>query len=306
MNTSQLECFVSLAGTLNFVKTAAQLGLTQPAVTKQIQAIEKELGVTLFRRTSRSVELTLVGEQFLPEAAEMLNIYYRSRNWIRSYTGRNRSPLRIGYSDPVMMGTVGTLLEEYLRRWPEPEITPEPVLDQTDANLSRLEKRQLDCVLAMRDASFEHGEIIFSVLKTCGFVCGVSESHPLAAPYLADPTLPREIGTEELLPHRQIIAIPPYLLKKYFSRGRRLIPVNDALNNVICDSVSEAVPLISAGFGYAMIPEYLCREQPGILYLRWKETGKAPFGIYYRRAESRDDPAARFVRITKDCYRSAD
>ena len=36
MNTSQLECFISLANTLNYMKTSEQLGLTQPAVTKQI------------------------------------------------------------------------------------------------------------------------------------------------------------------------------------------------------------------------------------------------------------------------------
>ena len=47
MNTAQLECFVSLAGTLNFVRTAEEIGLTQPAVSKQIKALEDELGVRL-------------------------------------------------------------------------------------------------------------------------------------------------------------------------------------------------------------------------------------------------------------------
>ena len=46
MTTSQLECFISLAGTLNYMKTAEQLGLTQPAVSKQIQSLEKPLSFT--------------------------------------------------------------------------------------------------------------------------------------------------------------------------------------------------------------------------------------------------------------------
>ena len=302
MNTAQLECFVSLASTLNFVKTAAQLGLTQPAVTKQIQSIEKELGVTLFQRTSRSVELTLVGEQFLPEAIDMLNIYYRSKNWIRSYTGRDRNPLRIGYSDPLMMQVLSAMLKTCLSLWPEPIITPELVCDQTDANLSRLEKAQLDCVLSMRDSSFEHSEIIFSVLRNCGFICGISRSHPLAAVFLENPELPREITTEKIWPYRQIIAIPPYLLKKYFSRGHRLIPVNDELNNVICSNINEASALIVAGFGYCLIPEYLNLGHPEILYLKWTESKKAPFGIYYRKPENRNDPLNRFVKICKEYY----
>ena len=303
MNTAQLECFVSLASTLNFVKTAAQLGLTQPAVTKQIQSIEKELGITLFQRTSRSVELTLIGEQFLPEAVDMLNIYYRSKNWIRSYTGRNRNPLRIGYSDPLMMQVISAMLKTYLARWPEPEITPELVCDQTDANLSRLEKGQLDCVLSMRDSSFDDLNIIFSVLKTCGFVCGVSKNHPLAAEFLEDPDLPREITTKKIWPYRQIIAIPPYLLKKYFSRGRQLIPVNDELNNIICNDINEASALIVSGFGYCMIPEYLNLRHPEILYLKWPESKTAPFGIYYRTPEKRNDHLDRFVKLAKEVYR---
>ena len=94
MNTSQLECFVTLAGTLNFVKTAEILGLSQPAVSKQIRAIETELGAALFRRTSRAVSLTPVGERFLPEATDMLNIFNRSRAWIHSYTEENRKSAR--------------------------------------------------------------------------------------------------------------------------------------------------------------------------------------------------------------------
>ncbi len=43
MYTSQLECFISLANTLNYMNTSEQLGLTQPSVTKQIQALEAEL-----------------------------------------------------------------------------------------------------------------------------------------------------------------------------------------------------------------------------------------------------------------------
>lgn len=43
MNIAQLECFISLANTLNYMKTSETLGLTQPAVTKQIKALENEL-----------------------------------------------------------------------------------------------------------------------------------------------------------------------------------------------------------------------------------------------------------------------
>ena len=85
MNTTQLECFVSLASTLNFAKTAEQVYLTQPAVTKEIQSLESELSAKLFIRTTRSVSLTDVGRQFLPEANSILNSYYHAKDWIASF-----------------------------------------------------------------------------------------------------------------------------------------------------------------------------------------------------------------------------
>ena len=55
MNTFQIRCFLAVAEHLNFARAAEQLHVTQPAVTQQIHALEKELGVSLFARTTRSV-----------------------------------------------------------------------------------------------------------------------------------------------------------------------------------------------------------------------------------------------------------
>lgn len=65
MNTFQLSCFLQVAETLNFARAAEILHVTQPAVTQQIRSLEKELGVPLFHRTTRSVKLTQAGAAFL-------------------------------------------------------------------------------------------------------------------------------------------------------------------------------------------------------------------------------------------------
>ena len=58
MNTTQLECFLAVSDTLNFSRAAERLRLTQPAVSHQINALEDELGVKLFQRSSKSVRST--------------------------------------------------------------------------------------------------------------------------------------------------------------------------------------------------------------------------------------------------------
>lgn len=57
MNTTQLECFMAVASFLNFSRAAEHLKITQPAVSHQINALEDELGVKLFHRTSRSCRI---------------------------------------------------------------------------------------------------------------------------------------------------------------------------------------------------------------------------------------------------------
>uniref|UniRef100_UPI003D7DB1AD LysR family transcriptional regulator n=1 Tax=Brotaphodocola sp. TaxID=3073577 RepID=UPI003D7DB1AD len=74
MNTFQLACFLSVAKTLNFSRTAQELNISQPAVSHQINMLEKELNVKLFSRTSKSVTLTQEGLQFLPDADDMIHI----------------------------------------------------------------------------------------------------------------------------------------------------------------------------------------------------------------------------------------
>ena len=68
MNTTQLECFVTVAECLNFSKAAVSLKMTQPAVSHQIRSLEEELEVKLFRRTSKNVSLTQEGLLFLADA----------------------------------------------------------------------------------------------------------------------------------------------------------------------------------------------------------------------------------------------
>ncbi len=300
MNINQLECFVSLASTLNFMQTAEELGLTQPAVSKQIKSMEEELGASLFNRTSRSVALTPIGQQFLPEAKDMLKIFYHSKEWISSYHTAERNALKIGYSDSSQIHFISEILKLLVNEGTHERLNPELICDQTDANLSRLSKGQLDIVIAMRDAKFDDSNITFKKLADNGFLCVVAKSHEIAKSFLENETLPREITTEELWNYRQILSIPPYLLKNFYSRGYRILPVNDELDNIICCSTHEALGLASAGLGYTMIPEHHFIDYDELLKLNWKESPHAAFGIYYHNNLDKQSVTRQFVNACKE------
>ncbi len=81
MNSRQLQYAVLLAEAGNFSQVAEKLNITQPALSKQILALEKELGTRLFNRNSTPVALTAAGEHFIREAKELL---YKEDQLVRS------------------------------------------------------------------------------------------------------------------------------------------------------------------------------------------------------------------------------
>ncbi|GAA2734325.1 LysR family transcriptional regulator [Streptomyces nogalater] len=91
MDFETVRTFVAVADAGQFQGAAAELSLTQQAVSKRIAALERDLGVRLFTRTPRGAELTIDGQAFLPHARELLRVAERAVTSVR--TGRR--PLRV-------------------------------------------------------------------------------------------------------------------------------------------------------------------------------------------------------------------
>ena len=72
MNIERLRYFLSVAHHRNFTEAAREFYITQPAITHQISALEKELGTPLFTRTTRNVTLTEAGRLYMEYARRML------------------------------------------------------------------------------------------------------------------------------------------------------------------------------------------------------------------------------------------
>ncbi|WP_455048507.1 LysR family transcriptional regulator [Mitsuokella sp.] len=303
MNTQQLECFVTLTKNLNYAKTAEDLCLSQPAVSRQIQSLEAELNTKLFNRTTRSVSLTQVGFQFLADAQQMLSIYYHSLEWISTFHKHKRTVLRIGYADSHANRLISKILSGVLAE--RDNIVPELTLDQTDANLHRLAVSQLDLVVGMKDAKFTADDIAFQKLHDDGFVCVVHKNHPLAQ--TCKKRRQKSVSSKIFWPYRQIIDIPPYLLKHVFSRGHRIVPVNDELDNIVCSTTSEAYNLTLAGVGFSLIPEHLALPNKELVFLPWEESPRAPMGIYYHKQAAVDKNSAiyRWICVAKNCIEEA-
>ena len=83
MELRQLEYFVASAKYLNITKAARECNIVQSAMSQQINALEKDLGVTLFERTNRGLLLTQEGEALLKEAGRLLDAAEMTREIVR-------------------------------------------------------------------------------------------------------------------------------------------------------------------------------------------------------------------------------
>ena len=90
MTIFQIECFLAVAEFLNFAKAAEQMNISQPAITRQIQSLEDELGGKLFQRSTRVVRLTENGHIFMVEAQTMVAAAQRS---IRRFSMNDREEI---------------------------------------------------------------------------------------------------------------------------------------------------------------------------------------------------------------------
>ena len=94
---SQLSSFVAAAEEMHFGRAALRLNMTQPTLSRQIQALERALRVELFERANRTVKLTSAGRIFLPEAKRILAMTETATNWTRRAWQGEAGVVRLGF-----------------------------------------------------------------------------------------------------------------------------------------------------------------------------------------------------------------
>ncbi|QFU89173.1 LysR family transcriptional regulator [Amycolatopsis sp. YIM 10] len=118
METRQLEHFVAVAEELSFTRAAQRLYAVQSTVSATIRALEGELGVKLFDRSTRRVALSPAGKVFLPEAKAALEAVDRARDVVADAAAGLRGRLRIGTLTSVGELDLPDLLGAFHQRYP--------------------------------------------------------------------------------------------------------------------------------------------------------------------------------------------
>ncbi len=160
MKFAHLRTFVAIADNDGFARAAARLNLTQSAASRQIHALETELGVALFDRVGRRVQLTSEGEDLLRRCrrvlAEVESVAERARTL---KTGQTAGVLRVGATPQVIENLLADFLVRYRRRHPDVEVH---LIEEGGARLPiRLERGDVHlAIMPAGDENF-HGRLLY-------------------------------------------------------------------------------------------------------------------------------------------------
>ncbi|RAR98935.1 LysR substrate binding domain-containing protein [Ensifer adhaerens] len=165
MELRQLSYFVAVAEELHFGRAAARVHIAQPALSCQIQSLEKELGVRLLERSTRKVELTRAGEIYYDRCVRILGDVDLSAEVVRSVAGKARRKIRIGTVYPATIGLLPAFLARIGRKYPDIELHISS--GSTNDIIRGLENGQISASSARSKTSVRSGSSRSRMSATC-------------------------------------------------------------------------------------------------------------------------------------------
>ena len=142
----QLRSFVAVAEELHFGRAAERLRMTQPPLSRQIQKLEKSVGVQLLVRDNRRVELTGAGGAFLGEAYRMLNLVEGAGDLARRVDAGAAGVVRVGFTAVSAISVLGPTLRRLAAELPDIEVLLSERV--TSAQVDGIRRGELDVGLA--------------------------------------------------------------------------------------------------------------------------------------------------------------
>ncbi|MCI9155422.1 MAG: LysR family transcriptional regulator [Lawsonibacter sp.] len=176
MDLKLLQEFVSLVETKSFQETSELMNISQSALTKHIHKLEDELGVSLFDRSTRSVELNEYSRAYYPYAKKMTDLYEESNTMIGTLLSHGENTLRIALTPALVHYGGVEILSDFSRQHPgyQLEITEQPHV------VELLVSQKCDFVFAMENDSMDD-RMTRLLYKVDRLVVVFPASHSLAA-----------------------------------------------------------------------------------------------------------------------------
>jgi DNA-binding transcriptional LysR family regulator len=291
MELRHLRTITAVAKHRSLTKAGEELYLTQSAISQQISRLEQELGVEVFRRTSRSVELTAEGRVILGYAQRVLAEVDGMRSELEEITGLLRGELHIGGVYPTGPYDLFGMLADF--RAAHPGVAIHMGEATQDDVLTALRADELDCAFAALEPDALGDEFAATLIWEDEFVVAMAPAHPLCA----QPQVTfEELAAEDLISYRDNSA-----LRRRVERilGERNLEPRQAF---VCTEMAAVRGLASKGLGVAVMPRSIAEEPGAPIELRpiGPERLTWPIALVWRAARRQTPAGKAFLKVALD------
>ncbi len=285
MELRQLRYFVAVAEEQNISRAARKIFLTQPALSRQIKALEDEIGQCLFERQAHSIKLTPVGEALLGEARELLQHAEQMLERVR-VAGRGVR-LRVGYAPSLATGMLSVAVENFTQAHSNAHVQ---LFDlSTKEMLAGLEADELDVAIGVRLPPAMPG-LRWTPLVRAPWQLAVNRNHPLAR---RTQVTPAEVAREPLVGFCQKDYPDYWETITRWLRGHRLrLRIAGEY-----DGVDSLLAAVESGLGAALITARTTHRLPKRVRLKKLSAPPEPLcvAVGYRANRSDEKPLAVFM-----------
>ncbi|NJL64294.1 MAG: LysR family transcriptional regulator [Methylacidiphilales bacterium] len=285
-----LRYFLAVAEELNFGRAAERLNITQPSLSRQIQNLEKELGILLFERNQRQIKLTANGQIFLTEVEQILLRFDQGIQIAKRASRGEIGQLIVGFQGSSVYDIIPMSIKAFRDRFPDVEVIMQPM--ETSQQVIAIAENNLDVgfvIPPITDANLK-----VEILLQEPLVLALPENHPLAAqseiPITALANEPLILASRDrgCGLHEQIFDI-------YQSAG--IHP------NVVCAAREMQVMLgfVAAGIGISLLPSHVKNfQRTGVVYrVLTPEAPIAGLGIAWK-SKNITPVLSTFLEIVRD------
>jgi DNA-binding transcriptional LysR family regulator len=281
----QLRYFVAVAEAGNISRAAKKIFLTQPALSRQIKALEGEIGLCLLERQAHSIRLTPAGEALVREGRELLQHADQAVERVRG-VGRGQR-LRVGYAPSLAAGILSPAVESFTQTHPNARVE---LFDLSTAEmLAGLERDKLDVVVTVEQKRNTR-DLKWAPLMRVPFHLAVNGNHPLAR---RQKVTVAELAQESLVAYCQRDYPEYWDIVTGWLREHRLRPKISGEY----DGVDSLMAAVESGLGVAIVATRVGRLVPERVRLKALHPAPPPLCIAagYHAYRAEDKPLAVFV-----------
>lgn len=249
MNLRDLQYIIAVAETKHFGKAAARCFVSQPTLSGQIKKLEDELGVIIFERSNRSVEITTIGQSILEHARLMMEQADVITQLAQAHQDPLAGSLRIGAIPSLSPYLMPLILMPLKQQYPQMQLVLSE--EMTDTLIERLHKHEIDAALLATDVD-QHD---FNVLPLFDepFWLAYPSTHPF---YNKEKISRKDLDNAELL-----LLSEGHCLAKQAMDICRLKERKDQgeMADLRASSLETLLQLVAAGFGTTIVPALAMR-----------------------------------------------